>query len=194
MRMRRLGDSFGRCGNDFVWFQRIDGGSRRETCQNGPNRRDEQQLSDDTPKLLVDANRPTAGCDGRALRTQPVVLLRDIAPELLDNRMANRRLNGKIGIPNGSTPTTRISVTRPKPSDEDEEKKEMAEAAFREWLKRKAAEPHTPRAEQISLHLKEDARHRVYNNWLHSRRFTQSPHSNGETTPSDNPSKTFVQP
>ncbi|WKY16614.1 hypothetical protein Q1695_001337 [Nippostrongylus brasiliensis] len=90
------------------------------------------------------------------------------------------------------------SVTRPKPSDEDEEKKEMAEAAFREWLKRKAAEPHTPRAspsrEQISLHLKEDARHRVYNNWLHSRRFTQSPHSNGETTPSDNPSKTFVQP
>ncbi|VDL68076.1 unnamed protein product [Nippostrongylus brasiliensis] len=38
------------------------------------------------------------------------------------------------------------SVTRPKPSDEDEEKKEMAEAAFREWLKRKAAEPHTPRA------------------------------------------------
>ncbi|KAK6029825.1 hypothetical protein OSTOST_04054 [Ostertagia ostertagi] len=38
------------------------------------------------------------------------------------------------------------SVTRPKPSEEDEEKKEMAEAAFREWLKRKAAEPHTPRA------------------------------------------------
>ncbi|VDP05197.1 unnamed protein product [Heligmosomoides polygyrus] len=92
------------------------------------------------------------------------------------------------------------SVTRPKPSEEDEEKKEMAEAAFREWLKRKAAEPHTPRAspsrEQICLHLKEDARQRVYNNWLHSRRFTHSPHSpNGETTPSsENANKTFVQP
>lgn len=76
----------------------------------------------------------------------------------------------------------------------------MAEAAFREWLKRKAAEPHTPRAspsrEQICLHLKEDARQRVYNNWLHSRRFTHSPHSpNGETTPSsENANKTFVQP
>ncbi|KAJ1356209.1 hypothetical protein KIN20_013882 [Parelaphostrongylus tenuis] len=80
------------------------------------------------------------------------------------------------------------SVTRARTStEEDEEKKEMAEAAYREWLKRKAAEPHTPRAsptrEQICLHLKEDARHRVYNNWFHSRRFTSSPKSNGETTP-----------
>ncbi|KAK6766990.1 hypothetical protein RB195_026325 [Necator americanus] len=81
------------------------------------------------------------------------------------------------------------SVTRPRTSTEDgDEKKEMAAAAFREWLKRKASEPNTPRAspsrEQISLHLKEDARHRMYNNWLHSRRFVQSPPTNGDTTPS----------
>lgn len=30
--------------------------------------------------------------------------------------------------------------------EEDKEKRDNAEAAFREWLKRKAAEPRTPRA------------------------------------------------
>ena len=30
--------------------------------------------------------------------------------------------------------------------DDDKEKRDNAEAAFREWLKRKAAEPKTPRA------------------------------------------------
>ncbi|KAL6723012.1 hypothetical protein Aduo_018066 [Ancylostoma duodenale] len=94
---------------------------------------------------------------------------------------------------------TTQSVTRPRTSTEDdEEKKEMAEAAFREWLKRKASEPHTPRAspsrEQICLHLKEDARHRMYNNWLHSRRFAQSPQTNGETTPSSENAQRIFPP
>ncbi|CAI2356348.1 unnamed protein product [Caenorhabditis sp. 36 PRJEB53466] len=70
------------------------------------------------------------------------------------------------------------SMNRPRVKefeDEDKEKRDNADAAFREWLKRKAAEPKTPRAspsrEQISKHLKDEARQRVINQWHNNKRF-----------------------
>ncbi|CCD66638.1 KfrA_N domain-containing protein [Caenorhabditis elegans] len=60
--------------------------------------------------------------------------------------------------------------------DDDKDKRDNADAAFREWLKRKAAEPRTPRAspsrEAISKHLKDEARQRVINQWHNNKRFT----------------------
>ncbi|CAD6188844.1 unnamed protein product [Caenorhabditis auriculariae] len=70
------------------------------------------------------------------------------------------------------------SMGRPKAKEAEEEEKERrenAEAAFREWLKRKAVEPRTPRASptraQISKHLKDEAKQRVINQWHNDKRF-----------------------
>lgn len=71
------------------------------------------------------------------------------------------------------------SMNRPRVKefeDDDKDKRDNADAAFREWLKRKAAEPRTPRAspsrEAISKHLKDEARQRVINQWHNNKRFT----------------------
>ncbi|CAO4386069.1 unnamed protein product [Caenorhabditis nigoni] len=84
------------------------------------------------------------------------------------------------------------SMNRPRVKefeDDDKEKRDNAEAAFREWLKRKAAEPKTPRAspsrEAISKHLKDEARQRVMNQWHNNKRFAakMDAYVNGTTSP-----------
>ncbi|CAL2050663.1 unnamed protein product [Caenorhabditis brenneri] len=84
------------------------------------------------------------------------------------------------------------SMNRPRVKEfeeDDKEKRDNAEAAFREWLKRKAAEPKTPRAspsrEAISKHLKDEARQRVMNQWHNNKRFASKVEAyvNGTTSP-----------
>uniref|UniRef100_A0A1I7USH5 Remorin_C domain-containing protein n=1 Tax=Caenorhabditis tropicalis TaxID=1561998 RepID=A0A1I7USH5_9PELO len=84
------------------------------------------------------------------------------------------------------------SMNRPRVKEfeeDDKEKRDNAEAAFREWLKRKAAEPKTPRAspsrEAISKHLKDEARQRVMNQWHNNKRFAAKieAYVNGSSSP-----------
>ncbi|CAB3411605.1 unnamed protein product [Caenorhabditis bovis] len=80
-----------------------------------------------------------------------------------------------------------MNRSKTREAEEDEkERRDNAEAAFREWLKRKAVEPKTPRAspsrEAISRHLKDEARQRVINEWHNNKRFQKRNEENSTKT------------
>ncbi|PAV61402.1 hypothetical protein WR25_05142 isoform A [Diploscapter pachys] len=73
---------------------------------------------------------------------------------------------------------------------EDEDLRGQAEAAFREWLKRKASEPRLPKAspsrDQIAKHLREESKQRMINRWQNKkviRTFQPDDNSTNGTNP-----------